>query len=164
VGIAMLSVELSTIATELPVGLKTAVYFRVGETAISPGCTLLPTKVTTEVESTSCEASTMFSTGAFVPVPLGKSGFETNTRNLRPLGLFVVVEELLLPQEIMVTLAATSTKMLTKILFKPGTPKSMRDRDLDARKRIITERLRGILAAGLACLPPRCKSDGPLVF
>jgi hypothetical protein len=34
--------------------------------------------------------------------------------------------------------------MLIKILFKPGTPKSMRDRDLDARKRIISERLRGI--------------------
>lgn len=66
-----------------------------------------------------------------------------NTRNLRPLGLFVgvLVEGLLLPQEVMATLAAANTKMLTKILFKPGTPKSMRDRDLDARKRIITEPL-----------------------
>jgi hypothetical protein len=34
--------------------------------------------------------------------------------------------------------------MLTEIRFKPGTPKSMKDRDLDARKRIITERLRRI--------------------
>ena len=54
----------------------------------------------------------------------------------------------------MVTLAATSTKMLIKILFKPGTPKSMRDRDLDARKRIITERLRRILAHGPTCQSP----------
>jgi len=105
----------------------------------------------------------MFSTGVLT-VPLGKSGFEMNTRNWRPLGLFVVLGRLLLPQEIMVTLAVTSTRMLAKILFKLGTPKSMRDRDLDARKRIITERLRGILAPGRAGLPPRCKSDGPLVF
>jgi len=70
------------------------------------------------------------------------------------------VEELLLPQERMVTQAAASTKMLTKILFKPGTPKSKKDRDLDARKRIITEPLRRISAA----LPPRCKSNRPLVF
>jgi hypothetical protein len=68
------------------------------------------------------------------------------TLNLIPLGLCVVVvlEELLLPQEIMVTLAAMSARMLIKILFKLGTPKSMRDRDLDARNRIITERLRRI--------------------
>ena len=34
--------------------------------------------------------------------------------------------------------------MLTRILFKTGTPKSIRDKDLDARKRIITERPRRI--------------------
>jgi hypothetical protein len=37
-----------------------------------------------------------------------------------------------------------STNMLRKSLFKPGTPKSVKDRDLDARKRIITERPRRI--------------------
>jgi hypothetical protein len=68
-------------------------------------------------------------------------------------------EELLLPQEIMVTLAAMSTKILAKILFKPGTPKSMKDRDLDARKRIITEPVRGISPRRL----PGCKSNRPLV-
>ena len=87
----------------------------------------------------------MFNTGRFVPVPVGNRGFEMKTRKGRPLGLCVVLEDLpLYPQEIMLTLAAKSTKMLTKILFKPGTPKSMKDRDLDARKRIITERLRRI--------------------
>ncbi len=91
----------------------------------------------------------MFSTGEFTtvpPAPCGNKGFEMKTRNLMPLGLWVVVllDELLPPQEIMLTLTATSTRMLLKILFKPGTPKGMKDKDLDARKRIITERLRRI--------------------
>jgi hypothetical protein len=97
----------------------------------------------------------MFSTGKLIPVPVGKSGFETKTRNFRPLARCVVVEGLLLPQEIMVTLAAISTKTLSKILFKPGTPKSMKDIDLDARKRIITERLRRISVAGPHVLAAR---------
>src|ERR1700689_4854034 len=88
-----------------------------------------------------------------VPVPLGKSGFEIKTRNLSPLGLVeivlaVVPEGLLFPQEIKVTQTAASAKMPIKILFKPGTPKSVKDRDLDARKRIITERLRRNLGPG----------------
>src|ERR1700733_7666899 len=71
------------------------------------------------------------------------------TRNARPLGLVEIVlvvapELLLFPQAIMVRLAAVSAKMPSKILFKPETPKSMKDRDLDARNRIITERLRRI--------------------
>src|SRR5579862_1035799 len=71
------------------------------------------------------------------------------TRNARPLGLVemvlpVEVEGLPFPQAIMVRLTAVSAKMPIKILFKPGTPKSKKDRDLDARKRIITERLRRI--------------------
>jgi hypothetical protein len=105
----------------------------------------------------------MFSTGRFVPVPVGNRGFEMKTRNLKPLGLCVVLEGLLLPQEI-VTPAAMSAKILAKILFKPGTPKSMKDRDLDARKRIITEPVGRISAGGHACLGPGCKSGGPLVF
>jgi hypothetical protein len=126
---------------------------------------LLPSRETkNDVESASLEASTMFSTGTFAP-PVPKSGFETKTRNLMPLGLCVVVlEEPLPPQEIMPTLAVKSTKMLTKILFKPGTPKGMKNRDLDARKRIITERLRRNSVGGPKYLPPRCKSNSPLVF
>jgi hypothetical protein len=91
----------------------------------------------------------MFTAGKCEPTPVGKSGFVTKTRNLSLLGplLVAAVEELELPHETMATLAATSAKMLTKILFKPGTPKSMRDRDLDARNRIITERVERILAA-----------------
>jgi len=91
----------------------------------------------------------MFSTGELVPVtPVdpGYNGLEMKTRNVSPLGLWVVLEEELPPppQEIMVTLTAMSTNMLRKSLFKPGTPKSVKDRDLDARKRIITERPRRI--------------------
>jgi hypothetical protein len=87
----------------------------------------------------------MFRTGELVPVtPVepGYSGLEMKTRNASPLGLWVVLEdeeEPLLPQEILVTLTAMSTNMLRKSLFKPGTPKSVKDRDLDARNRIITE-------------------------
>jgi hypothetical protein len=152
VGTAMLSVALSTIDTVFPFGLKTAVYFPFGASAISEGCTLTPDKGTKKVsESWSFEASTMLNTGEIVSVPLAPlalSGFEMKARNLMPLGLcVVVVEELLLPQEIMVILTVTSTKMLAKILFKPGTPKSMKDKDLDARNRIITEPLRRILRA-----------------
>jgi hypothetical protein len=47
----------------------------------------------------------------------------------------------------MTILAVTSAMILARVLFKPGTPKTMRDRDLDARKRIIAERLGRILAA-----------------
>jgi hypothetical protein len=104
----------------------------------------------------------MFRTGAFSPVPpipVGNRGFDIKTLKVRPLGLCVVLEEPLPPQEIMVTLAATSTKMLIKILFKPGTPKSVKDRDLDARKRIITERLGRISSVGSACLPPDAKAS-----
>ena len=105
----------------------------------------------------------MFRTGKFVPVtPVdpGNNGFEMKIRKERPLGLLVVVVELLLfPQEIMLTLAATSAKMPIKILFKLRTPKSVKDRDLDARKRIITEPVRGISPRRL----PGCKSDRPLV-
>lgn len=127
---------------------------RLGESAISPGCALSPVNATSDVESMSCNASTMFRTGKLAPVtPVdpGYSGLEMKTRNVRPLGLWLVVDELPPPQEIMVTLTATSTDMLRKSLFKPGTPKSVKDRDLDARKRIISERPRRISAAGL-CL------------
>jgi len=131
-----------------------------GESAISPGWTLSPAKDTIDVESMSCNPSTMFRTGELVPVtPVapGYSGLEMKTRNVRPLGLWVVVleEEPPLPQEIMVTLTAMSTNMLRKSLFKPGTPKSVKDRDLDARKRIITERLPRICLVARVCVPGR---------
>jgi hypothetical protein len=111
----------------------------------------------------------MFRTGELVPVtPVepGYSGLEMKTRNASPLGLWVVLEdeeEPLLPQEILVTLTAMSTNMLRKSLFKPGTPKSVKDRDLDARKRIITERLRRICPVGGACRTRRIQMPRPLV-
>src|SRR5208337_1734204 len=93
----------------------------------------------------------MFSTGK-LPLPLGNSALETKARNLSLLARVLVLGAPELPQETTVRLAAASTKTPTKILFKPGTPKSMRDRDLDARKRIITERVRRFSAAGGASL------------
>jgi hypothetical protein len=65
-----------------------------------------------------------------------------------PLGLLEMVLGIAVgfffPQEIRAVQTIMSATMLTEIRFKPGTPKSMKDRDLDARKRIITERLRRI--------------------
>jgi hypothetical protein len=100
VGTAMASVALSTIATVLPLGLKTAVDFPLGASVMSEGCKLMPVIGTKKVrESLSNVASTMFSTCVFVtapvPFPCGKRGFEMKTRNLIPLGLVgVVLEEL----------------------------------------------------------------------
>ena len=140
---------------------------RLGESAISPGCELSPDNDTSDVESMSCKASTMFNTGTLVPVappPVGNSGLEIKTRNVRPLGLCVVLDEFpLLPQEIMVTLTAMSTNMLRKSLFKPGTPKSVKDRDLDARKRIISERPRRISAPVPYPCTGQIQKPGPVV-
>jgi hypothetical protein len=134
---------------------------------MSPGCVLLADREMTDRESWSSVASTIFTAGICDPTPLGNSGFETKTRNLSLLGpllvLAVVLEELEFPQETIATTAA-STKMVIKTLFKPGTPKGMRDRDLDARKRIITERLQRILPGLRSRLLPGCKSISPLVF
>jgi hypothetical protein len=69
---------------------------------------------------------------------VGCNGFETKARNLRPLVL-VCLEEL--PQETIATPLAMSTPTAIKVLFKPGTPKSMKDGDLDAKAGIITEPL-----------------------
>ena len=91
-----------------------------------------------EGEMTSCNALTMLMTGA-LPIPLGNKGLETNARNLSPLTLCWLLAELLLPQHTKATLNTMSTAKLTKVFLKPGTPKSLRDKDLDARKRIITE-------------------------
>jgi hypothetical protein len=50
------------------------------------------------------------------------------------------VPEELLPQEIRAMLAIARKAKKKRVLFKPGTPKSMRDKDLDAKTGIITER------------------------
>lgn len=95
-------------------------------------------------------ASTMFSTGLKEPpTPDGFSGLETKARDASPLGRPLPVpvptplEELLL-QEINATLAKTRTTRQKKQFFKPGTPKSMKDNDLDAKTGIITEPASGI--------------------
>jgi hypothetical protein len=114
---------------------------------------MVPVTLTTEVDRTSSCALTIFKTGKNgpappVPVPAGKSGFEIKTRKVSPLGLLEMVLGIAVgfffPQEIRAVQTIMSATMLTEIRFKPGTPKSMKDRDLDARKRIITERLRRI--------------------
>jgi hypothetical protein len=52
----------------------------------------------------------------------------------------LVLGELYPPQETAATLAAKRTIRPIVVLFKPGTPNHMRDKDLDARNRIIAER------------------------
>jgi hypothetical protein len=64
---------------------------------------------------------------------------ETNARNLSPLMCGALLEGLEPPQETIVTLAATRTAKPIKVFFKPGTPKEMKNRDLDARNGIIAE-------------------------
>ena len=139
--VAMASVVLSTTVTVLLEALKTIVNFRSEETAMSPGRTLKPSKLMKELESLSLDASTIFRTGELRPPP-GRRALETKARNLSP--LMVCLLELL-PQETTATLAAMRTATLVKAFFKPGTPKSMKDRDLDARNGIITERIPGVV-------------------
>jgi hypothetical protein len=80
-------------------------------------------------------ASTIFSTGEF-PELVGNNGLETKTRWLSPLVEPVVLVLLeLLPQEIKAPQAATSKASEIRTFLKQGTPDSMRDRNLDARKR-----------------------------
>jgi hypothetical protein len=71
-----------------------------------------------------------------------ETSWETNARNFSPLVCPPVgVEEL--PQEMNVKPAMRTTTRTATALFKRGTPKSMMDKDLDAKPRIITEPLRG---------------------
>jgi hypothetical protein len=89
------------------------------------------------------------STAPNVPaVPDGNKGFETKARTASPLGFVVVVEvvpvvveglETLPLQETKTRLTTRRTTQASAILFKPETPKSMKDKDLDAKHRIIAE-------------------------
>jgi hypothetical protein len=121
-----------------PEGLKTTVWERSEVSTIMPGWVELPRRLIVDGETMSCSASTILITGA-LPIPLGNKGLETKARNLSPLSLCWLLAELLPPQHTRATLNAVSTAMLTKVFFKPETPKGLWDRDLDARKRIITE-------------------------
>jgi hypothetical protein len=50
-----------------------------------------------------------------------------------------------------------STAIVIEVRLKPGTPKSKRDKDLDAKKRIITEPLWRIYEASMMQKPyPSC--------
>jgi|ERR1051326_1750491 hypothetical protein len=94
--VAVLSVVLSITATEFCTALKTSVSLRSGESAINPGC-VSPERLMAEGASASLDALTIFRAGTML-VPLARSGFETNARNLIPLTLCWLEEELL-PQE-----------------------------------------------------------------
>src|SRR5580700_2078705 len=94
---------------------------------------MVANKLTTEGDSRSLLALTIFMTGSLMPLS-GKSEFETNARNGIPLALWAV-DALLPPQEMRTTLTPKSSINATTVFFKPGTPKSKRNKDLDARKR-----------------------------
>jgi hypothetical protein len=87
----------------------------------------------------------MLKTGKFPPTD-GCKGLDTKALNPKPLRS---VLELELPQETKNTLARMRTAIPPKTLFKLGTPKSMKDSNLDAKERIITE-----LHARILLLPP----------
>ena len=145
------SLLLSISVMELLSGLKTMVMSPLGERDIRPGPeeTLTVDNESVSLRVVLASASTMLRTGLNEPVPDGLSGFETKARDESPLGRPLPVpvptplEELLL-QEINATLAKTRTTRQKKQFFKPGTPKSMKDNDLDAKTGIITEPASGI--------------------
>src|SRR5579864_8679037 len=103
---------------------------------------------------------------------------ETTARNFSPLGFGVEDEEeedlLLLPQEINARLVRIMTARRSRHLFKQATPKSMMNNDLDAKLRIIAERLQVPswsvsqpffrLETQLHSQSLRCKTHSHLVF
>jgi len=113
---------------------------------MSPGWFTIPSKDMLAGERTSRVASTMLMTA-----PPADKELETNARNLSPLKRRALLEGLEPPQETMATLPATRTAKVIKVFFKPGTPSSMRDRDLDARNGIIAE---GVKETGEADFTP----------
>jgi hypothetical protein len=65
---------------------------------------------------------------------------DTKARKPNPLAVVLPEEDPYPPpHETKDTAAKTRTAILLKVLFKPGTPQSMKDRFLDAKERIITE-------------------------
>jgi hypothetical protein len=89
----------------------------------------------------------MFRTGVG-PRLEGCKGFETKARKLSRLLLcWLLLGLLYLPQDTRIVATMRTTRVIA-LLFKPGTPQNMRDRDLDAKKRIIAEPIGGICLGG----------------
>ena len=76
----------------------------------------------------------------------GWSELETTARNLTLLGF--LVEEEYPPQDSQATLRAKRQKLKANFL-KPGTPKGMQDKDLDARNGDYTRGVLALLGSGL---------------
>jgi hypothetical protein len=72
----------------------------------------------------------MFNAGKLVPEKVGLSGFETNARKLRPLLVCLLLDP---PQETNPAASRIKTKKELKVLFNPGTPGTLQDRELDAK-------------------------------
>src|SRR5581483_3381378 len=129
-----LSFALSTMARTLVdvfvTGLKTTVRSRLGLSTIMPALVVVPDKETLNGLKTSLVASAIFSPGKIDPLIVGFSGFEMNARNLSPL---VVVLELE-PHELSPPISNMETKRALKVLFNPGTPRALQDRELDAKR------------------------------
>jgi len=125
-----LSLALSTIAKELS-GENTTVRSRLGLSTIMPALPTVPARETTNGLSRSLVASTMFRAGKPPPLGFRLTGFETNARKVKPL---VVVAAFEPPHEIRPVLSTMETKRELKVLFNPGTPRALMDRELDARR------------------------------
>lgn len=126
-----LSEELVTSATALLAGLKTNVRSRFGLSTIIPASATVPAREIKKGLEVSFVASTISNAGKIAPVEPKCTGFETNARNLRPLLLCDFVE--LLPQETSPAVRKMETKRALKVLFNPGTPRTLQDRELDAK-------------------------------
>jgi hypothetical protein len=113
-----------------------------GESAINPGPVerLTVDRERVSVKDEPGAAFTILRAGLNEPATVeGLSGLETNAREASLLGRVEAEVEELLPQEIKAMPATARPTMPKMVLFKPGTPKSMRDKDLDAKSGIITE-------------------------
>jgi hypothetical protein len=95
-----------------------------------PALVLVPSSDTSNGLSLSLVALTMFKAGKLAPVNVGFTGFEINARKLRPLLVCLRLEP---PHETNTTLRKMETKRALNVLFNPGTPRTLQDRELDAK-------------------------------
>jgi hypothetical protein len=137
------SLALLRSSKELFAGLETRVNCLLGDSTMGPASdNPAAAREIIDGEITSLAASTILTTAAPPPPVAGCNGLVMKARNFKP--LVVVVEEedeeLEFPQESRIRHAASKAVTVSKALFNLGLRRAFRNNNLDARKRIITER------------------------